>query len=236
MSVLPPPEEKAVYVERMFSRIAPGYDRVNRVMTLGMDLPWRERAVELAAPPVAGRALDVGTGTGDFLPLLAAWMPQGFAVGVDFALPMMQAGRSKAEPARSAFAGGDALRLPFADDSFDVVTTGFVLRNVADIPRALREIRRVTRPGGRFVCLETSRPERALLRLGHRAYFELLVPLLGGALGGDWRAYRYLPQSARHFPAAARLAELMREAGWAEVRHETRSLGAVALHLARKPS
>src|SRR3989442_14055972 len=115
MSVLPPPEEKAVFVERMFARIAPGYDRMNRVMTMGMDRGWGAYAVHAVAPPADGCALDVGTGTGDFLSELAAWMPHGFAVGMDFTVPMMQAGLPKLNMAhgRAAFVGGDALRLPF---------------------------------------------------------------------------------------------------------------------------
>jgi demethylmenaquinone methyltransferase/2-methoxy-6-polyprenyl-1,4-benzoquinol methylase len=236
MSVLPPLAEKADYVEHMFARIAPRYDRMNRLMTLGQDLPWRTRAVALAAPPAYGRALDVGTGTGDFLPLLAAWMPRGFAVGVDFTLPMLRIGLDKLALERAAFAGGNALQLPFADAQFDVVTTGFVMRNVADLTAALREIYRVTKPGGRFACLETARPTSWFLRLGHWLYFELGVPLLGAAVGGDWRAYRYLPQSARVFPPPQALAEVLRSLGWRNVRYELRGGGAVAIHLARKPS
>src|SRR5690348_2647469 len=120
MSVLPPQEEKAAYVERMFARIAPGYDRMNRVMTMGMDRGWREYAVQHIAPPASGRALDVGTGTGDFVPLLSAWSPEGVAVGLDFTVPMMRTGLGKlaATPGVAGFVGGDALCLPFADETF----------------------------------------------------------------------------------------------------------------------
>jgi demethylmenaquinone methyltransferase / 2-methoxy-6-polyprenyl-1,4-benzoquinol methylase len=236
MSVLPPPEQKAAYVEQMFGRIAPGYDRLNRAMTWGMDADWRRAAVQLVAPPAAGRALDVGTGTGDFLPLLAAWMPDGFAVGVDFSQPMMRAGLPKLHAERARFVGGDALRLPFPDATFDVVTTGFTIRNVADLPRALGELLRVTRPGGRLACLEVARPRNPLLRLGHRVYFEGVVPLIGGALGGDAQAYRYLPQSARQFPPPDELAALLRAAGWADVRYRLLGFGAVAVHSGRRPT
>lgn len=238
MSVLPELEQKAAYVERMFARIAPGYDRVNRVMTFGLDQGWRREMVAMIAPPLGGDALDVGTGTGDFLPELSAWLRGGRAVGLDFTVPMMRAGLPKidhlAAGARAAFVGGDALRLPFPDCSFDAITTGFVLRNVTDIGQALREMYRVARPGAMMACLEVARPRSALLRLGHRVYFEGVVPWIGQLLGGDRRAYTYLPQSARQFPPPDRLAELMRAAGWVHVRYRLVGLGAAAIHLGAK--
>ncbi len=237
MSVLPDSEEKAAYVERMFARIATGYDRVNRVMTFGLDQGWRRTVVHQVAPPVGGRALDVGTGTGDFLPELAAWLQDGLAVGIDFTLPMMIAGRPKLqalEGARAAFVDGDALRLPFPDNTFDAITTGFVMRNVTDIGQAFREMYRVTRPGGAMACLEVARPRSPLVRFGHRLYFEGVVPWIGQLLGGDRRAYTYLPQSARAFPPPERLALMMREAGWRHVTYRLHSLGAVAIHVGAK--
>jgi demethylmenaquinone methyltransferase/2-methoxy-6-polyprenyl-1,4-benzoquinol methylase len=244
VSVLPPSEEKATYVERMFARIAPGYDRINRTMTFGQDQRWRQHAVDAVAPPINGRALDVGTGTGDFLPLLAAWMPDGIAVGVDFCLPMMHAGWSKLAPIaptstadhslthkyHANFVGGDALRLPFPDDTFDSITTGFTMRNVIDIGAAFREMWRIARPGGVVACLEVARPRNPLLRLGHRLYFEQVVPLVGLALGSDRQAYTYLPQSARLFPVPPELAQIMRDAGWQHVQYKRLSLGVVAVH------
>src|ERR671933_1346576 len=158
MSVLPAQDQKPLYVRRMFDAIAWRYDRVNRLMTFGLDQGWRRFAV---SEVTAGRsrcagdlkALDVGTGTGDFLPLLQRELPGALVVGVDFSLPMMRAGLSKVDElgGRGGYVGGDALKLPFADESFDAVTTGFAMRNVTDLPAALREILRVTRSGGRFV-------------------------------------------------------------------------------------
>jgi demethylmenaquinone methyltransferase/2-methoxy-6-polyprenyl-1,4-benzoquinol methylase len=236
LSVLPPPEQKAAYVERMFARIAPGYDRMNRVMTMGMDRSWREYAVRAVAPPAGGRALDVGSGTGDFLVELAGWMPDGFAVGVDFTVPMMQAGLPKLAAAcgRAGFVGGDALRLPFPDACFDAITTGFTMRNVSDIGQAFAELWRVARPGGVMACLEVARPRNPLLRLGHRLYFEQVVPRLTALLGADATAYAYLPQSARAFPDPPALAQIMEAAGWREVRYTLLGMGAVAVHTARK--
>lgn len=236
MSVLPPTEEKAAYVERMFARIAPGYDRMNRVMTIGMDRGWRDWAARAIAPPANGRALDVGTGTGDFLPLLADWMPDGFAVGLDFTVAMMQAGLPKLDQAhgRAGFVGGDALHLPFPNNSFDAITTGFTMRNVVDIGQAFREMYRVARPGCVVACLEVARPRNPLLRLGHRIYFEQVVPRITALLGGDPTAYTYLPQSARAFPLPDALVRLIGEAGWSEVRYKLLGMGAVAVHTAYK--
>lgn len=237
MSVLPETESKATYVEQMFARIAPGYDRVNRVMTFGLDQGWRRRVVELVAPPVGGAALDVGTGTGDFVPELAAWTRTGITVGVDFTVPMMQAGWPKLAPlgaAHGAFVGGDALRLPFPDESFDAITTGFVMRNVTDIAQAFGEMYRVAKPGAAMACLEVARPRNPLVRLGHRVYFEGVVPWIGQALGGDRRAYTYLPQSAREFPPPERLKAIMAAAGWRYVTYRLVGLGAAAIHVGAK--
>ncbi len=235
MSVLPKPGEKAAYVERMFDTIAPRYDRINRLMTLGLDQGWRQQVVELVAPPYNARMLDVGTGTGDFLPLLAAWAPQGLAVGLDFSRPMMRSGQHKlVDVERMAFVAGDALRLPFADEYFAAITTGFVMRNVTDIGQAFREMWRVAVPGAALACLEVARPQQPWLRLGHRIYFEGLVPRLGGWLGSDRQAYRYLPQSARAFPAPSVLARIIAQAGWQSVRYRRLSMGAVAIHVAIK--
>lgn len=235
MSVLPAPQEKAVYVERMFARIADGYDRMNGVMTFGMDRGWRDAAVHAVAPPVGGRTLDVGTGTGDFLPLLSAWTGGGVTVGVDFTVSMMQAGQAKLTAERSGFVAGDALRLPFAAESFDAITTGFVMRNVVDIGAAFAEMLRVARPGALVACLEVARPRSALLRLGHALYFERAVPILARALGADPTAYSYLPQSARRFPPPHELERIMRGAGWADVSYRLLGMGAVAVHVGRRP-
>ncbi len=149
MNVLPTKEAKRPYVKQMFADIAPTYDTTNRVMTFGMDQDWRQYVVERVAPPANGYALDLGTGTGDFLPMLAAWMPTGVVVGVDSCLPMMEQGKAKldhigyptAAPPQPrltyqtvvSFIGGDATSLPFADNTFDAITTGFTIRNVPDI-------------------------------------------------------------------------------------------------------
>jgi demethylmenaquinone methyltransferase/2-methoxy-6-polyprenyl-1,4-benzoquinol methylase len=231
MSVLPSLENKATYVHDMFARIAPTYDLVNRLMTWGMDVSWRKHVVDAVVPLVQGRSLDIGTGTGDFLPLLAAWSPHGMVVGADACVPMIRQGKKRHQhnPVLSLM-GADALHLPFVDESFDVVTSGFVIRNVTDITAAFREMWRVTRVGGMVACLEVSQPHNPLVRVANRAYFSYVVPLIGGVVSGNTRAYMYLNQSAHAFPPADEVATMMREAGWAHVAYHMMSMGAVAIH------
>lgn len=223
----------------MFTAIAGRYDVLNRLMTFGLDQGWRRYAVARVVPSMwsgTRSALDVATGTGDFLPILHAAMPEALVVGADFCLPMMQAGLAKldATQQRGAYVTGDALCLPFPDNSFDVITTGFAMRNVADLVSALREMYRVAKPGGRIACLEVARPEQALVRLGHRIYFTRIVPLIGAIVGGNGEAYTYLPQSAENFPPPEHLRDLFKAAGWRHVRYTLLGLGAVAVHIAEK--
>ena len=239
MSVLPPPEHKRAYVQTMFDTIAARYDLLNRLMTFGLDRGWRIHAVRQVAfgySTGSRRALDVATGTGDFLPLLHAAMPDALVVGADFSVPMMQAGGSKLldAGARSGYVGGDALQLPFASNSFDAITTGFGMRNVVNIEVALRELHRVAKPGGRMACLEVARPQNPLVRLGHQVYFNRIVPIIGQLVAGNGEAYTYLPQSAQRFPPPDALADLLRRAGWRNVSYTLLGFGAVAVHTAEK--
>ncbi len=229
------PERKAAYVETMFDAIAPRYDLMNRLMTFGLDRGWRRYVVAQAAPPIGGRALDVATGTGDIaLDLAAAMGKRGIVAAMDFSLGMMLPGPGKAARAGVGgvvhFLGADALALPFADDTFDCITTGFAMRNVTDIAQAFREMRRVVKTGGRVVCLEVAKPRFAPVRLGHRAYFNYLVPLIGQLVTGQREAYTYLPESARNFPPPPRLKEIMEGAGLRNVRYRLLGLGAAAVH------
>lgn len=239
MSVLPPTEHKRAYVQTMFDTIAARYDLLNRLMTFGLDRGWRIHAVRQVAfgyTAKSRRALDVATGTGDFLPLLHAAMPDALVIGTDFSVPMMQAGGSKlfAAGEQSGYVGGDALQLPFVDASFDAITTGFGMRNVVDLSAALRELYRVAKPGGRMACLEVARPQNPLVRFGHHVYFNRIVPIIGQLVAGNGEAYTYLPQSAQRFPPPDELAELLRKAGWRNVSFTLLGLGAVAVHTAEK--
>lgn len=233
MSVLPPPSEKAAYVARMFGRIARGYDRMNRLMTFGLDDWWRQIAVRSINPAPDATMLDIGSGTGPFLPLLRRHAPQGIAIGADFVLPMMQSGLHRLDT-HAAFVCADAQQLPFADNTFDTVTAGFVIRNVSDIDTCFREVLRITKPGGRFAILEVARPRSALVRWGHRVYFEEVMPRIAQLLGADPVAYRYLPESSRHFPDPPVLADMLRAAGWDYVTYQHLPPNAVALHVATK--
>lgn len=235
------PERKAEYVNRMFGQIAPTYDRVNRLMTFGLDQGWRKVVVAEAAPPFGGKALDVATGTGDIALSLAPKVgPQGEIIASDFSLEMMLPGPGKAQKAgfadRIRWVGADALNLPFADNTFDCVTTGFAMRNVVDIEQAFRDMGRVVKPGGRVVCLEVARPKFAPVRWGHQLYFNYIVPVLGRLISGHREAYTYLPDSARNFPPPEELKKIMERAGLTQVRFRRYGLGAVAIHVGVKPS
>ncbi|MEY3989269.1 MAG: hypothetical protein RI985_350 [Chloroflexota bacterium] len=233
MSVLPPPSEKASYVARMFGRIARGYDRMNRLMTFGLDNWWRQIVVRQINPAPDATMLDIGSGTGPFLPILRQHAPHGIAIGADFVLPMMQSGLHRLDE-HSAFVCADAQQLPFDDNTFDTVTAGFVIRNVSDIDACFREVLRITKPGGRFAILEVARPRSALVRWGHQVYFEDVMPRIAQLLGADPVAYRYLPQSSRLFPDPPVLADMLRAVGWADVTYQHLPPNAVALHIATK--
>lgn len=230
-------EAKASLVRAMFARISRRYDLINRLMSLGQDPFWRRMAVALAAPTPDGPALDVATGTGDFAFELARRTRQ--VVGVDFVPEMMRIGRQKLQRrklgSRVSFVGGDALDLPFPSDTFDCLTTGFAMRNVADIRRAFAEMCRVVRPGGRIACLELTRPLSRLVWFLYRLYFYRLVPLVGGWISGDQETYRYLPNSLTYFPIAEELKRLMEESGWRHVGFRRLNFGTIAIHYGTKP-
>jgi demethylmenaquinone methyltransferase / 2-methoxy-6-polyprenyl-1,4-benzoquinol methylase len=216
-------------VRAMFDRIARMYDRMNSVMTAGMHHHWRRRAAELARVGPGSKALDVATGTGDLAIELAR---RGAEVtGSDFAPAMLEIARSKAPGLR--FEEGDALDLVYPDDSFDAVTVGFGARNFADLNRGLREMTRVTRPGGRVVVLEITTPSKPPLSWFFRAWFDRVVPQLG-RLAGDSEAYTYLPSSVRRFPGPADLGSRMAAAGLADVRWILTAGGIIAIHSGTK--
>jgi demethylmenaquinone methyltransferase / 2-methoxy-6-polyprenyl-1,4-benzoquinol methylase len=215
-------------VRTMFDRIAPVYDAMNRVMTAGLDLRWRRLTAE-AAVRKGDRVLDAACGTGD---LAIADVKAGAArvTGLDFSEGMLERARKKTARRTDAleWVRGDMLKLPFADETFDAATVGFGVRNVEDLELGLRELRRVLRPGGRLAILEITQP-RGALRPFYSLWFDRIVPLLGKVLpGGD--AYTYLPASVKRFPTAERLAEMLREAGFTEVRFKLMGGSIVALH------
>jgi len=210
-------------VRTMFDRIAPVYDAMNRVMTAGLDQRWRRLTAEVAVRE-GDRVLDACCGTGD---LAVADLRAGArVVGLDFSERMLERARRKS--AEVEWVRGDLLELPFEDESFDAATVGFGVRNVADLERALRELRRVLRPGGRLGILETTTP-RGPRRIFYRLWFDRIVPLLGKLLRGG-SAYTYLPASVRRFPGPEDLAALLRDAGFGDVSFRLLAGGIVALH------
>lgn len=230
---------KPAYVRRMFGRIAGVYDLMNRVMTLGLDGRWRDFAARQVALGPGQSALDVGTGTGD---LAIAVARRGAAdarvVGVDFAPEMLAIGEAKLRrlglTGRIALRQGDGEGLAFPDDTFDACCSAFVVRNLADLPAGLREMRRVVKPGGRIVCLEMSHPHNPLFAFAFHIYFDRLVPLLGKLIGRAFDAYSYLPSSVSSFPDAPALKHLFEQAGWQDVCYYYRMGGVVAVHVATK--
>lgn len=236
MSATLPEHDRAV--AEMFDAIAPRYDRLNRILSFGTDRSWRHRAVALARLGPDDVAVDVGSGTGDLaLSLLRASHRSSRVIGADLAPRMLEIARSRVGPLARRYRAviANAESLPFPDASVDRVVSAFTLRNIGDLPRALREMRRVLRPGGRAVLLELSHPAHPLFARIYRSYFELLLPRLAALLGGDPEAYRYLPRSLRPFPDPDHLASLIREAGFRDVRYERLTLGIAAIHVASAP-
>jgi demethylmenaquinone methyltransferase / 2-methoxy-6-polyprenyl-1,4-benzoquinol methylase len=210
-------------VRTMFDRIAPVYDAMNRVMTVGLDRRWRRITAEAVARP-GMRVLDACCGTGD---LAVACLRRGATVtGLDFSSRMLERARRK-EP-RIEWVQDDALALPFEDGAFDGATVGFGVRNLEDLEAGLRELRRVLRTGGTIGVLEITQPS-GMLRPFYRLWFDGVVPLLGKVLPGG-SAYSYLPASVRRFPGPEDLAALLRSAGFTDVRYRLFAGGIVALH------
>ena len=210
-------------VRAMFDRIAPVYDGMNRVMTAGLDGRWRAETAAAVVRP-GDRVLDSCCGTGDLA--LACLRAGGVVTGLDFSERMLERARQKSSAVE--WVQGDALALPFEDASFDAATVGFGVRNLADLEGGLRELRRVLRPRGRLGILEITQP-RGFLAPFYRLWFDRVVPLLGRVLPGG-SAYTYLPASVRRFPGPEGLAELLRTAGFEDVRYRRFAGGIVALH------
>ena len=214
-------------VRRMFDRIAPVYDVMNRVMTAGLDRRWRRLTAQAAVRP-GDRVLDACCGTGDLA--VAAQAAGGRVTGLDFSERMLERARRKSSSIE--WMRGDLLELPFEDASFDAATVGFGVRNVADLERGLGELARVLRPGGRLGILEITQP-RGLLRPFYTLWFDGLVPLAGKLIPGG-AAYSYLPASVRRFPGPDELAGLLARTGFEEVRYRLLAGGIVALHTGRR--
>ncbi len=228
-------QERAEYVQDMFARIAGRYDMMNRLMTAGQDIKWRKYVIEQAQLPENGRLLDIATGTGDIALEGLQQQPSIQAIGGDFTIEMMQVG--KREPKRQAiqWTTADTLALPFSDDTFDAVTSGFLMRNVIDVPGAFREQTRVTKPGGHVVVLESSPPKDNLLKPFIRIHLNYVIPNLGKMISGNADAYRYLPDSTQAFKGPDELAQIMQQAGLINVHYKMFMFGTIAIHVGQKP-
>jgi demethylmenaquinone methyltransferase/2-methoxy-6-polyprenyl-1,4-benzoquinol methylase len=226
------PATKRLYVRRLFATIADRYDFITRFLSFGRDRAWKVKLVDLSSVRPGERVFDLACGTGD-IAFEAARRGATF-VGLDITPRMIELARRKPEAAGSAWMVGDMLALPVADATFDVVTTGYGLRNVVDLRRALAEIHRVLRPGGRLCSLDFDRPEGRMKRGVYITYLTAVGSSLGWVLHRDPDTYRYIPESIRRYPGARGVVAMMRDAGFTDVRHVPILGGFMAIHLATK--
>lgn len=220
-------------VSGMFDQVAAGYDRTNTVMTFGNDVYWRRATTRAVAPKPGERILDLAAGTASSSAHLARSGAE--IVAADFSRGMLAEGRRRhGRLPNLSFVEADATDLPFSDDEFDAVTMSYGLRNVQDPKQALRELLRVTKPGGRVVINEFSTPPSPVFRGLYRFYNAQILPKVARIAGTNGDAYDYLNESIQDWPDQRELAAWMREAGWTEIAHRNLTFGIVALHRARK--
>jgi demethylmenaquinone methyltransferase / 2-methoxy-6-polyprenyl-1,4-benzoquinol methylase len=224
-------QERATYVQNMFTRIAKRYDLMNRLMTGGQDVRWRKQVIQLARLGNHASLLDLGTGTGDLAREAVAQFPRAKVIAADFTLEMMRVGQ-KHGPLN--FSSADALLLPFTDASFDAVVSGFLMRNVIDLQKAIQEQHRVLKKGGRIVILDTTRPKKNLLSPFIWLHMHVVIPLLGRLLTGSSDAYRYLPETTEGFVTAENMASRMAAAGFKKVGYQRLMFGTIAIHWGEK--
>jgi len=217
-------------IREMFSNIAPRYELLNHLMTGWQDIRWRRFVVQRAGLPDQGRFLDVGTGTGDLMRDMKQHYPQSRSFGLDFTLDMMRWGRSRHDHKHATWTAGNALHLPFPNNTFDTVISGFLLRNVTDLERSLREGYRVLKPGGRFVALDTTQPPQNLLTPLIRFHLHTVIPFLGKMFAGRKDAYTYLPRSTESFVRAERLLAYLAAIGFTKVEFKRFMFGTIAVH------
>lgn len=224
-------------VQTIFSEIAPRYDLLNHVLSLNIDRRWRRKAVNALGLPEdrPARVLDACAGTYDLsLELSGRSAFDGEIMASDFARPMLVAGQNKLEGQPVHPLCADTLQLPFGDQVFDAAMVAFGVRNLSDVAAGFREMARVVRPGGRLVVLEFTTPPNRIMRWGYLFYFHRILPLIGRIVSGHPWAYTYLPESVKDFPLPGRLAEMMKEAGFASVEWRFLTGGIAALHVATR--
>lgn len=228
-------EKDAAKIERMFSDIAPRYDLLNRLLSMGIDQRWRNAAIKNLAPRAGGVYLDVATGTGDVALEIFRQNPAAKVIGVDFAHQMLVMGLPKVKNSTIRLGRGDALNLSFRDHTFDGATCAYGIRNFADLSKGLREINRVLKPGASIAILEFTTPSNPLMRGLYFFYFTRLLPFIGRIISGHPEAYTYLPMSVMDFPDVPRLKKIFEECGFVDVAIAPLTFGISGLITGRKP-
>lgn len=233
-----PEGAKGRQVEQMFDSIAHSYDFLNHVLSLGIDRSWRRTAIDSLRPFAPKRLLDVATGTGDFALLAMRRLNLDGILGVDLSEGMLRVGREKVEQQglsdRITLHKADCMQLDIPDNSFDAVTVAYGVRNFEDLDRGLQEMRRVLRPGGRLVIIELTTPVRFPMKQLFRFYSRILMPIVGKTVSHDARAYTYLPATMEAFPQGEVMQEILRKAGYTDVRFRRFTFGLSTLYTAAK--
>ena len=227
------PERRAEKVHQLFTRIARRYDLINDLQSFGLHRYWKRRLIQLSGVQPGEKVLDVCTGTGDVAFLFAGAGAQ--ATGFDFTEAMLLRGRERDQGSKVRFVRGDALALPFGDQSFGVVSISYGLRNLADFERGIAELQRVTRPGGRILILDFGKPDNALWRAAYYLYLKIAVPLFGLLFCGDAAAYAYILESLKHYPAQRGVDGMLRQLGCRNVRVHTFLGGVMSINYAERP-
>ncbi|MBC8180261.1 ubiquinone/menaquinone biosynthesis methyltransferase [candidate division KSB1 bacterium] len=231
-------EEKETYIENMFSSIDENYDFLNRVMSLGLDMGWRRRAIKAGKFSNQSAILDVATGTGDLLLSAQKAIPGVNIVGLDFCRPFLLKAKEKLDDKNGrhpvSFIEANGLKLPVKDETFDGVLTAFSLRNVASVDSLFSEFYRITKPGGKVVSLEMMKPNNSFQKLVFSIHFKRVVPALGNLLAKQAEAYNYLPLSIENFYTANELTTIISREGWRNVSYKNVMFGFVAIHVGEK--
>ncbi|GAB5399173.1 MAG: bifunctional demethylmenaquinone methyltransferase/2-methoxy-6-polyprenyl-1,4-benzoquinol methylase UbiE [Aureisphaera sp.] len=227
---------KKQQVEEMFDTISGNYDGLNRVISLGSDVKWRKKVVQMIAAHNPKAVLDIATGTGDLALQFSKNIPDAKVVGLDLSEGMLSVARKKATNSATdvTFVKGDSEALPFEDNSFDAITVSFGIRNFENLEKGLSEILRVLSPGGLFVILETSVPTRFPWKQGYYIYTKGVLPVIGKLFSKDKVAYKYLCESASVFPFGEKLNNILRKIGFIEVENKPQTLGVATIYLATK--
>ncbi|MBE0672823.1 MAG: ubiquinone/menaquinone biosynthesis methyltransferase [Anaerolineales bacterium] len=224
-------QERAQYVQSMFTKIAHRYDLMNRLMTGGQDIRWRKDVIRRARLTPNASLLDLGTGTGDLAREALTQEPKAKVTAADFTIEMMSVGNKSGNLEWSA---ADALNLPFKSQIFDAVVSGFLMRNVTDVQQALKEQYRALKAGGRIVILDTTRPKKNILSPFIWIHMHVIIPTVGGLLSGERDAYNYLPDTTEGFLTAEQLASRMTAAGFKDVGFKRFMFGTIAIHWGEK--